>query len=291
MSRTAEGRTDAGDAPNERPRVRRLTDPAVILPLLDRDRPYAAAAYTYLEPAHLPHSRWLLAEAGDAWALALLGGGPGGGFVVTLGDAALLPLALDAEQGELHAYVVFRPEHAAAVRHRYALHERQDLMRMAVTRERFRPVDGPARRMRASDVSALNQLYRSESGANFAPYHLNEGVYYGVWEDNRLVSVAGTQMISWTHGTAIVANVLTHPRYRGRGYATVVTSAVTAELLERCRDVVLNVDPTNTPAVRAYARLGYYDAGPVIEAWAYRRRGSLLASIQGFLARVFFGRE
>lgn len=288
MSRTADGRTDAGDAPNEHPRVRRLTELDDVLGYLDQDRPYAAAAYLYLEPYHLPYSRWMLAEAGERWALALLGGGPGGGFVVTLGDARLLPLALSAAQGELQAYIVYRPEYAATVVQHYALHDRQDLMRMAVTRERFQPADGPARRLRPNDVEALNRLYRTESGANFTPYHLTEGVYHGLWEDNVLVSVAGTQMVSWTHGTAIVANVLTHPRYRGRGYATIVTSAVTAELLERCRDVVLNVDPTNTPAVRAYARLGYYDAGPVVEAWAYRRSGSLLVTIQGWFAKLFF---
>lgn len=288
MSRTAEGRTDAGDAPNERPRVRRLTEPDDVLGYLNQDRAYAAAAFLYLEPYHLPYSRWMLAQAGERWALALLGGGPGGGFVVTMGDAGLLPLALAEAQGDLQAYVVYRPEHAATVKQHYALHDRQDLMRMAVDRERFQPVTGAARRMRSNDVADLNRLYRTESGANFAPYHLTEGVYYGVWEDNQLVSVAGTQMVSWTHGTAIVANVLTHPRYRGRGYATVVTSAVTAELLERCHDVVLNVDPTNTPAVRAYVRLGYYNAGPVVEAWGYRRSGSLLATLQGWFARLLF---
>ena len=51
----------------------------------------------------------------------------------------------------------------------------------------------------------------------------------------------------------VLGNVFTHPRYRGRGYATQVTSAVSRELLLRgCTEVVLTVDPLNTPAVAAY---------------------------------------
>ena len=45
--------------------------------------------------------------------------------------------------------------------------------------------------------------------------------------------------------------------YRGRGFATAVTGAVTAELLRTCDQVVLNVRSDNPPALNAYRRLGY----------------------------------
>jgi ribosomal protein S18 acetylase RimI-like enzyme len=45
--------------------------------------------------------------------------------------------------------------------------------------------------------------------------------------------------------------------YRGRGYATAVTSAVTAELLRFCDQAVLNVRADNPPALQAYRKLGY----------------------------------
>jgi predicted GNAT family acetyltransferase len=53
--------------------------------------------------------------------------------------------------------------------------------------------------------------------------------------------------------------VLTHAHYRGRGFATATTGAVTAELLRFCDQVVLNVRSDNPPALQAYRRLGYQE--------------------------------
>jgi hypothetical protein len=58
-------------------------------------------------------------------------------------------------------------------------------------------------------------------------------------------------------GLAVVGNVLTQADHRGRGLAKAVTSAVTAELLRYCDQVVLNVRADNPPAIAAYRRLGY----------------------------------
>ncbi|MBI4498938.1 MAG: GNAT family N-acetyltransferase [Chloroflexi bacterium] len=286
MSRRVAERTGQGDGPHERPRVRELRDTEEILRYLEQDRAYAAAALGYLEPNLFAHSRWLVAQ-GKTVGLCLFGGGPSGGLVFTMGDPEAVAAILDAERGPLQAYVICKPEHLPTVQERYALWDRQDLMRMAVTPATFQPVAGAAVRLGANDVEALNRLYRGESGATFAAYHLRQGVYCGIWEDRRLVAVAGTQMISWTYGTAIVANVLTHPHYRGQGYATAVTGAVTATLLEHCREVVLNVDPSNTPAVRAYTRLGYRDAGRLSEAWGLRKQGGFWSPLVRWLERLF----
>jgi ribosomal protein S18 acetylase RimI-like enzyme len=77
---------------------------------------------------------------------------------------------------------------------------------------------------------------------------------------------------------AVVGNVFTHPGYRGRGFATAATSAVTEVLLEYCDHVVLTVDPNNAPAVSAYARLGYREVCQLVEASAARRDPSGLGS-------------
>ena len=72
--------------------------------------------------------------------------------------------------------------------------------------------------------------------------------------NGRLVAAAGTHVISPTARLAVVGNVLTHVDYRGRGFATAVTGAVTAELLRYCDQVVLNVRADNPPALQAYRR-------------------------------------
>ena len=71
------------------------------------------------------------------------------------------------------------------------------------------------------------------------------------------MAAAGTHVISDRARLAAVGNVLTHVDYRGRGFATAVTGAVTAELLRTCDQVVLNVRSDNPPALNAYRRLGY----------------------------------
>jgi ribosomal protein S18 acetylase RimI-like enzyme len=53
--------------------------------------------------------------------------------------------------------------------------------------------------------------------------------------------------------------VMTHADFRGRGYATAVTGAVTSDLLRFCDQVVLNVRSDNPPALQAYRTLGYQE--------------------------------
>jgi predicted GNAT family acetyltransferase len=66
---------------------------------------------------------------------------------------------------------------------------------------------------------------------------------------------------------------MTHVDYRGHDFAKMVTSAVTAELLDRVTDVTLNVHADNVPAVAAYARLGYRTHCEMVERLGRRRAG------------------
>ena len=102
---------------------------------------------------------------------------------------------------------------------------------------------------------------------------LEEGIYYGVRVRGRLVSAAGTHVVNPREGVGVVGNVMTHIDYRGHDFAKMVTSAVTAELLSRVRDVALNVHTDNAPAVAAYARLGYSEYCDLVERLGRRRSG------------------
>jgi RimJ/RimL family protein N-acetyltransferase len=147
------------------------------------------------------------------------------------------------------------------------------MMRMAIIADDFVPARAvPAIRLTGVDIRRINSLYGSDGGASFyAPDHIDTGIYRGVVVDGKLVSIAGTHVVSRYEGVAVVGNVYTHPRYRGRGYATVATSAVSEVLLEFCDTIVLTVDPLNTPAVRAYKQLGYVEVCRLIEANGVRR--------------------
>ncbi len=87
------------------------------------------------------------------------------------------------------------------------------------------------------------------------------------------MAAAGPHLVSPTYGVAAVGNVFTHPDYRGRGYGTLTTSAVVAELLGLgMRDVVLNVEQANAVAVRLYERLGFERYCPFLEGPASAQR-------------------
>ena len=134
------------------------------------------------------------------------------------------------------------------------------MVRMWVDRERFRPYPATVQRLLPVEIGDLNRLYQ-----------LGFASWLPVVDDRRRrvlrprASTAswwrppGTHVISRTARLAVVGNVLTHADFRGRGFATAVTGAVTAELLRSCDQVVLNVRADNPPALAAYRRLGYAD--------------------------------
>ena len=89
---------------------------------------------------------------------------------------------------------------------------------------------------------------------------------------------------------AVVGNVLTHADHRGRGYATAVTGAVTAELLTTCDQVVLNVRADNPPALQAYRRLGYAEHARFEERLVHRL-GSPWPDFAAPFRRLFSSRK
>ena len=238
--------------------IERLSDPDAIRPLLEPDRAYAAYALAQLEPRLARLAEWYLASGPAGSALVLHSRGGLGHAAFAIGDAEALDAVLSLHPGARFSFGSFRLEHRPIVEKYFLLTRRQAMLRMSVTGDTFRLVSGPAVRLIGPDVPVINRLYSTEGVPSaYRPEHVEEGVYYGVHLDGMLVSIAGTHAVSHAEGVAVVGNVFTHPHYRGRGLATLATSAVTAHLLAECDLVVLTVEEGNTPAVRTYARLGY----------------------------------
>ena len=277
--------------------VRESRDVAALASLLEADRLRSAYALAQLEPEAFPHARWWLGqERGDDGAAGLSlvcqsRAGLGDAMYV-LGPAAPVQRILSLHPGPYHTFVTARPSHIAALAPTLVVRNPRTMVRMHVTRERFVPREGSTFRLRPVHAQALNRLYSSDGGPTaYQPRHLTEGCYFGVEEEGRLLAVAGTHAQSPTYGIAVVGNVFTHPSVRGRGLATLATSAVTAALLEQHRDVVLSVDPGNTPAIRAYRQLGYTDVGEIVEAGAHRRVGTVATGLRRLLAAYRGRRE
>ncbi len=254
-------------------RIREMRDRRALDEALNDDRAYAAYALGHLEIGFFERSRFWTAEGPTGSAVVLHAKAMGRTMFVG-GDPVGVGAILSLHPGPSTSYLTTcRPEHRAVLDRTHIVYDTLDMIRMSITSATFAPAGGAVRLLRGSDRRALNALYALEGAPGYyTAKHIESGVYYGAFEGSQLVSVAGTHVVAPHASIGVVGNVFTHPAHRGRGLATRVTSRVTGELFDRgCALVALTVDPTNTPAVRAYNRLGYMRGPDVIEARVRRR--------------------
>jgi ribosomal protein S18 acetylase RimI-like enzyme len=255
--------------------ARAVSDRDEIAAYLRTDRIYAAYSLGDLDGPNRHRCSWGIAydDLGRPIALVMQQEGLIPQPLFLMGDPAGCREILDTVVRPRDAYFMGTDAIDAAVGDLYDLDPAQYLLRMAVDEATFRPFAGPADRLTGEDIEDLNRLYQMGFRGGFPASVLDDGVYYGMRVRGRLVSAAGTHVINQREGIAVVGNVMTHIDYRGHDFAKMVTSAVTGELLQRVRDVVLNVHADNDPAVAAYHRLGYRDTELLTERLGRRRSG------------------
>ena len=253
--------------------VRRLRDPARVRELLRPRIEYTAYALGQLEPGLSERARWYQSVGDTGTGLVLHSRGGLGEATFVMGDPDAVSAILAIHPGPSHTYATCQPQHLTGIKRLYRLATQQPMIRMGVVAGRFQPAaEVPVVALNGLDIRRINSLYSTEGGPSYyIPEHIDSGVYRGIISGGRLVAVAGTHVVSRQEGVAVVGNVFTHREYRGRGFATAVTSAVTAHLLQYCEHVVLTVDPNNRPAVSAYERLGYREVCQLVEASAARK--------------------
>lgn len=258
--------------------------------LLQADRYNTAYALAQLDDDAWDDAEFYVCDAPGGEAIVCHSRG-GLGYATNLsGPADGIEAILQLHPGFPSTFAIADTHHREALETVYSFRHITRMLRMLVSRNSFRPVPAQARAqaqpMLGAHVSLLNRLYNSEGDpTHYREEHIADGCYWGVVDEERLVAVAGTHSIGRTHGIAILGNVFTHPRFRGRGHATTATSAVTAALLEQVDEVVLSVDPDNTPAIRAYHNLGYRQVGEIIEASATRHTSTLITAMRRWAAR------
>ena len=267
--------------------ARTSTDRATLRAFLERDRLFAAYAICDLEAREFPRTRWGVATSGDeVIALGLEYGGLTPQPLFLMGRNEGITAILRDVIRPRAAYLAASEGALAAVADIYRVEAGPPMIRMAVDRSRFQPAPAAVERLLPVEAGELNRLYQLGFAAWLSSSTVAEGVYYGIRVNGRLVSAAGTHVISREARLAVVGNVLTQADHRGRGYATAVTSAVTAELLRYCDDVVLNVRADNPPAIQAYRKLGYTEHCR-FEERLVRRIGSPWSGLTAPLRRLF----
>ncbi len=279
--------------------VRRLTNPQEVRPLLEPERRYAAYGLAQLEPPLFERSEWWLAEGDGSKGLLMHSRGGLGRALLALGDEIALYVLFGLHPGPAYSFATIKTEHLPVARHFFTFSQTQSMSRMFVDGQGFIPAEAfsfrPSlhlRRLSADDTPEVNRLNASEGvGITYRRDQIMDGLYYGIFKDGTLVAMAGTHGIAPKDKIAVVGNVFTHPAYRNAHFAVETTSAVTAELLETCDEVVLTVDPRNEPAVRAYVRLGYVEDSRLIETAVARREILPIMSLGRRIIARWRGRE
>lgn len=110
------------------------------------------------------------------------------------------------------------------------------------------------RRLNSADAAAMVALAELTEPGPFRLRTLELGTFYGVFEEDRLVAMAGKRM--HLPGHVEVSGVCTHPDARGRGYARLLMSLVIDEI-ERDGDTAFLHVLVGNPAIRLYESLGF----------------------------------
>jgi len=106
-----------------------------------------------------------------------------------------------------------------------------------------------------SDVPAMVELAKLTEPGPFRNRTRELGIFFGIFENERLVSMAGQRMR--VPGFVEVSAVCTHPDARGRGYARALMSAVMESILRDGDTPFLHSFADNHAAIRVYEALGF----------------------------------
>jgi ribosomal protein S18 acetylase RimI-like enzyme len=271
--------------------VRETADRAMLRAYLETDRLYSAYALCDLDEREFLRTRWGVAlVGGEPIAVVLQYAGYSPQPIFVMGESDGIEAILADVIKPRTAYVAARTEHLPAIAANYRVDSGPAMLRMWVDAAHFRPFPSDVRRLLPVEIGELNRLYQLGFASWLPASAISDGLYYGVRVSGRLVSVAGTHVISPAARLAVVGNVMTHTDFRGRGYATAVTGAVTAELLRFCDQVVLNVRADNPPALAAYRRLGY-QVNVTFEERLIHRSEPPWSGLSGTFRRIFARKE
>jgi ribosomal protein S18 acetylase RimI-like enzyme len=106
-----------------------------------------------------------------------------------------------------------------------------------------------------ADVPEMLDLVALAQPGPFQPRTIETGNYLGLRRDGKLVAMAGERL----HLTSFceISAVCTHPNYRGRGYASALTTMVAEGILSRGEVPFLHIAATNDVARKLYSKLGF----------------------------------
>jgi ribosomal protein S18 acetylase RimI-like enzyme len=113
----------------------------------------------------------------------------------------------------------------------------------------------------ADHAPAMRALAELTEPGPFAARTHELGQFWGVFEDGRLIAMAGERMCLPGYGE--VSAVCVHPDARGRGLGTLMTRKAAAHLASRGLRPFLHAYADNAAAIAAYRRAGFTLRSPM----------------------------
>ena len=113
----------------------------------------------------------------------------------------------------------------------------------------------PAVRLGLAHLAAVLELVALTQPGPFGPRTIELGDYYGVFEDGRLVAMAGERMSAGR--LREISAVCTHPEFQGRGLARRLVAKLLRLQVGRGQLPFLHVVDENAHARRLYERMGF----------------------------------
>ncbi len=115
----------------------------------------------------------------------------------------------------------------------------------------------------ASDAIQLNATHIAQAMAlaelthpgPFGPRTIELGDYYGYFEHQQLIAMAGERMHAGT--LREISGVCTHPEHQGRGYARRLMLKLIRQQMQRGETPVLHVMSGNLTACKLYEHMGF----------------------------------
>ncbi|NIM93793.1 MAG: GNAT family N-acetyltransferase [Anaerolineales bacterium] len=224
--------------------------------LLDSDRVWSAYALADLEPPFSVASEWFM----DGETVFLIFRGIRPPVLFCTGPVETAENLLVNIPEDIYTYTLLKP-HYDLLQHQLHIDHESEMWRMVLDNATLPGTSDPGiTRLNGEDLPAILELFSDHPDRpdSFTTDQLEGGIFFGYFEGDELISVAGTHIISPEASVAAIGNVFTEPMCRDAGLATQVTGAVVAELLtQQFKTIVLNVAVDNEPAITCYRKLGF----------------------------------
>jgi len=118
--------------------------------------------------------------------------------------------------------------------------------------------DEKIRRLDLNDIDIIIKIFAENFPENFFDKRmLKTGKYFGYFEKDELIGIAGIHTFSPEYKVAALGNIVTAELHRGKSICRKLTSALCIDLLQTVENIGLNVHAENISAINSYKRTGF----------------------------------